>query len=88
MMFFLKVHRFEDNHKTVVLTEDYISAVRVHQCGVDSWCLFGTTLNYSDVELLLNNYNKIYIWLDGDKPGRDGAAKITKSIKTTFYTEL
>lgn len=75
------VHKFENNHKTVVLTEDYISAIRVHECGVDSWCLFGTTLNYSDVDTLLDKYNKVYIWLDGDKAGRDGAAKIVKSIK-------
>lgn len=74
------VHRFENNHKTVVLTEDYISAIRAHECNVDSWCLFGTNLNYSDAELLLSKYNKILIWLDGDKAGQTGSKKIYNNI--------
>lgn len=75
------VHKFEAGHKIVILTEDYISAVRAHEADADSWCLFGTTLNYSDVGLLLDKYNKIYIWLDGDQAGQKGAVKIAENIK-------
>lgn len=75
------VHRFTNNHKTVVLTEDYISAIRVHECNVDSWCLFGTSLGYADIGMLLDNYREIIVWLDNDKAGHDGTDKITYNLK-------
>ena len=65
----------------VVLVEDYISACRVAE-ACSSMCLFGTTLNKQNLDYLLENYSKITIWLDDDKPGIDAACKILAQLKT------
>jgi len=73
------VDKFENGNKTVVLVEDYISGVRVSEFA-DVWVLFGTSINSGDVSTLLDKYNYIKIWLDGDKPGMTGAYKMEDQL--------
>lgn len=72
--------KFMAGHKTVVLTEDYISAIRASECNVDSWCLFGTSLGWFEVNRLIDTYNKIIIWLDSDDAGKKGTKKIIQDL--------
>lgn len=64
---------------TIVITEDYISALRVAEY-VDSICLFGTNLK-NDFVKLLYKYKYVIIWLDGDEPGINAALAIKNKLK-------
>lgn len=66
----------------IVLVEDYISAIKVSGV-IPSMCLFGTKLKENQLEECLR-YRNIIIWLDGDKPGQDGANKIYKKLCDTI----
>ena len=63
-----------------VLVEDYISSLRVG-AFVDTICLHGTSLSQHVKQYLsTQNYTKIVLWLDGDKPGIEAADKIGKEL--------
>ena len=67
-----------DTGDTLVITEDLISSVRVHESSeFDSLCLFGTGIK-KDWLGTLNFWDTRIIWLDGDEPGQQ-AAKIIES---------
>ena len=71
------------NSRTIVIVEDYISAIRVgqiHHC----MCLFGTKLKALQLSYILENYTNIKVWLDGDAPGQDSAKKIRKQLYDTI----
>lgn len=75
------LYKIENGHKTVVLVEDHISAIRLGELGVDVLCLFGTSIQETEIKSILDKYNIIKIWLDEDKAGVDGTEKIIKSLK-------
>lgn len=67
----------------LVIVEDVISAIRVHQAGFSSICLWGTKLSYEDLCDWFKKYDKCLVWLDNDKEkqtnsGQEAAAKIIK----------
>ena len=72
-------YKINNGNKRVILVEDYISAIRVAEYA-DVWCLFGTYLDRSHVDELLNNYSEITLWLDGDEAGEKGVKNITKQL--------
>jgi hypothetical protein len=59
----------------VVVVEDYISAVRVNE-HTSSLCLFGTNLPSAVVAKLLQTYDNLVVWLDGDEAGVKASNKI------------
>lgn len=65
---------------SIVLTEDFLSCIRVGEV-MDSAYLQGTSLGYKDAQKLLQAYDEIIIWLDGDEAGVDGAAKIKAKLQ-------
>jgi len=72
-------YKINSGNKRVILVEDYISAIRVSEYA-DVWCLFGTYLDRSHVDELLDNYTNITLWLDGDEAGEKGVKNITKQL--------
>jgi hypothetical protein len=70
-------------NKTLVITEDYLSAYRIHIDGnKDSLALLGTHL--SDVTMFHieeKNYDKIVIWLDPDLAGVSASEKIEDKLR-------
>ena len=74
-----QVYKIKNGFKEVILVEDYISAIRVAEFA-DVYCLFGTYLNKDELPELLNNYNNITLWLDGDEAGVKGAKSILKQF--------
>ena len=68
--------------KTVVLTEDYLSALRVAKSGVaDAVALLGTH-GPDDLPERLRGYEKILIWLDHDLAGRIKATPLATRLRT------
>lgn len=80
---------------TVVLTEDYFSAVRVAESGktIAAIPLLGTTLKPHIIDYIVRYYSHIVLWLDDDEPGIEGAKKgeatiikrLSKEAKTWSY---
>lgn len=85
----------------VCIVEDVISAIKVSKF-MDCICLGGTNINESILEIL-NTYNCVYLFLDGDVAGRNAKELIrnktkliidvftvrnTKDPKTYTYNEL
>lgn len=70
-----------DSH-TVVLVEDYISALRVSKV-LPSLCIFGTKPNNTQIDFIINHFNKVVIWLDNDEPGQKAAYQ----LRTKLYHE-
>ena len=69
--------------KSLVIVEDYISAIRVGKHR-DCLCLFGTTLNKSSMTRLINQYTNFIVWLDGDIPGQTAAQSITDALSAAL----
>jgi len=86
----VKKHIFDaGNHDTgtVVLVEDYISAIRVGEIENCVW-LQGTTVSQELHEYLIKTYTHIKIWLDGDEAGQQAAAKIYKTLENKLQKEV
>jgi hypothetical protein len=65
---------------TIVIVEDFISCVKVGNVTQAMAC-FGTSIGYSTLVDIVNKYDNIVVWLDGDKPGQDGAKELIGRIK-------
>ena len=65
---------------TLVLCEDILSAFKVGQV-TEAWSLLGTSLNPAPLAEILYRGCDVIVWLDGDKPGQDAAAKILKTLR-------
>jgi hypothetical protein len=74
------------NTSTVVLVEDFISAIRVGEIENCLW-LQGTKLTTTMINYLIKNYTHIKIWLDGDEPGQEAASKIYKLLSHKLIKE-
>lgn len=75
-----KLYKVNNNSKTVVIVEDFISAIRIGEVGVDAICLFGTSINDNEIKSILEDYENIIIWLDGDLAGVKGRKTLEKKL--------
>lgn len=64
----------------LVITEDVISGLRCNEV-CDSAALGGTNVNQKELLPILLQYDKIILWLDGDKAGQSAAQKFIKRYK-------
>lgn len=68
---------------TVVVVEDYLSAVRVsHATSCDAVALLGTT-GPDDLAEQLSGYHHIIVWLDPDHAGRSKSKVLADRLKLT-----
>jgi hypothetical protein len=80
----------ENPRYTVVLVEDYISAIRVSNY-LPVMPLFGCTINLEALITLARQFNTVLVWLDSDK--LDNARRIAKNANmvglegTVIYTK-
>lgn len=72
---------------TIVLVEDYISAIRVGQ-HCPTICLFGTGISDNYINYVINNYDNVLIWLDDDEPGITAANKIERSLIKAYNNAI
>lgn len=75
-----KLYKINNGSNTVVIVEDYISAIRLAENGVDSICLFGTSINDNEIKPILDSYYNVIIWLDGDAAGIRGRKTLEKKL--------
>ena len=76
---------FYNGSKTLVMTEDYLSAYRIFRdTGISSVALLRTTISDRTLRQIHDlGFTKVCIWLDPDKAGVEGAAKAYK--KLTYF---
>jgi hypothetical protein len=76
---------FYKGNKTLVITEDYLSAYRVHKnTGLSSVALLRTNLSDRTLAQIYElGIETIFIWLDPDEAGMEGTTKLYK--KLTHY---
>lgn len=75
------LYKTDNGYNTVVIVEDYISAIRLAENNVDAICLFGTSINDNDIKPILDKWDNVIIWLDGDEAGIKGRKTIEKKLK-------
>jgi twinkle protein len=75
-------HTVPDTAKSIVLTEGEFDAMAVHQAtGVPTVSLpNGCQSLPVEVLPLLERFDKIYLWMDDDTPGREGAEKFATKL--------
>ena len=75
-------HTVPDTAKSIVLTEGEFDAMAVHQAtGVPTVSLpNGCQSLPVEVLPLLERFDKIYLWMDDDVPGREGAEKFANKL--------
>jgi hypothetical protein len=63
---------------TLVIVEDYLSAIKVARAGVGAYCLWGSHLPTTDMLSMAakDGYKKILVWLDNDNKIVDTKAQI------------
>jgi hypothetical protein len=81
---------FVKDHKTLVITEDYLSAYRVHNdTGLSSLALLRTTITDKTlIQIQELGFNTIFIWLDPDEAGRKGAKKVQETLSHYLSDEV
>ena len=62
----------------VVVVEDVLSAIRVHEAGYNSLAVLGTTVGPTQATLIADF--PVIGWFDGDKAGRNGFVKLRKAL--------
>jgi DNA primase len=67
-----------ESTRNAVIVEDILSAIRVGR-HISTYSLLGTKINTGQ-ENVLSKHKSITTWLDSDRAGRRGAAKIRKSL--------
>lgn len=65
--------------KSVVITEDVLSAIAVHEAGTTAFAVLGTAIQNSFVELLAE-YDKVVGWFDNDRAGSKAYMKLRRRL--------
>lgn len=61
---------------TLVIVEDYISAVSVFKAGLDTLCLWGTKMAYKELQEWFRVYENILVWLDNDDEKQTNSGQV------------
>jgi hypothetical protein len=76
---------FDKNTESVVICEDFISAVRLAE-HTSALCLSGTKTKFHTIKDLVSKYSQIIVWLDNDEEkeinsGQESAKIICKMVE-------
>lgn len=74
------VYECESGGPWLTLTEDILSALRVHKAGYNAWSLMGTTLTDEILARIIHGGRTVSVFLDPDAPGQEAAKKICKRL--------
>ena len=74
---------FYSGHKTLVITEDYLSAYRIHKdTGFTSMALLRTSLtDQALIQICELEFEQVIVWLDSDEAGKKGAKKVKTQLQ-------
>ena len=73
--------------KTLVLTEDYLSAAKVATV-TEAWSLLGTSITEGEALQVKARGLPVIVGLDPDAAGRKGAAKVAKTLRLLGVTAI
>lgn len=76
----------DEASKTIVITEDFISAIRVGAVK-NTCCMFGTSIPHEYMVKIVKQYDIIFIWADGDKAGQAAASKLSSKFNYLIKLE-
>ena len=73
---------FAPENKTLFITEDITSAVRIAGAGSTAIPLCGTSChNMAHLVAMCNRYDSVYVWLDDDVAGQKASRKLVNSLR-------
>lgn len=70
-----------DRYDEAVLVESPLDAVRLYGCGIPAVASLGAWVSDEQVQLLSRNFGTVYMALDNDKAGRQGASFATQALR-------
>jgi DNA primase len=83
------LHRAARCGNSVVVVEGFFDALNVHQAGLQCVvALMGCSLSIRQEELLQEHFREVVLFLDGDKAGRSGGARIAQRLVAKVSTRL
>jgi DNA primase len=84
------IDRAIDVHsETVIVVEGFFDAMKVHQSGLPAVvALMGSTLSGEQENLLVENFSRVLLMLDGDEPGREAARSIGIRLLNRMFVKI
>lgn len=70
------------DHHAMVVVEDKLSAMRVQQAGFDAVAVMGTSIRWSDAQII-GSYETVVSWFDADAGGRKGHKDLRSKLSLT-----
>ena len=70
------------SRSVIVVVEDKLSAIRVHNAGMDSAAVMGTSVSWADGQII-GSYATVVSWFDDDGGGRKGHKDLLKKLALT-----
>ena len=70
----------------MVVTVDFLSAVRVGRIARKAVALLGTSANAEQLAAILKGVRRIAIWLDPDKAGRTAGHKLSRTLQLQGFS--
>lgn len=63
----------------VVITEDILSAIKVHKAGYNALAILGTAVSIT-IANKISKYKKVVVWTDDDKAGKNAFIKLKRKL--------
>lgn len=84
------LHRaLQSGGKRVIVVEGFFDCMKVHQAGFPcTVALMGSTLSEKQEELLVENFDRVVVTLDGDEAGKQGTAEILPRLARKVFTRI
>lgn len=84
------LHRITADAQSLIIVEGFFSVFWLRQCGYPNVVsLMGCTLSEAQKTLLLERLQRrwIFLFLDGDEPGREATKKITEELSSDLWVK-
>ena len=82
------LYNIDNLDNNLIIVEGAADVWKLHECGINSAAIFGSTLTDYQAEILKSMYiEKILIGLDNDEAGNSGSDKIYDKLKRYFPME-
>ena len=76
------LEKIDKKQNTVIIVEGNFDVLKGFQEGFRNVvAIQGSNLTQGQLDLILNNFDVVYIATDNDKPGRDACKKVTKQLR-------
>jgi DNA primase len=73
----------------IIVVEGFFDCMKVHQAGYSAVvALMGSTLSNEQEEMLVKNFSRIVLMLDGDEPGREAARAIAARLVNRTFVKV